>query len=175
MGPCPPQLFAGTPSALTRQRGDGRWAVLKFFTGTWTHKLDAKGRVSLPADFRRVLQAVESDHIVVVPFLTGDDRHSAFSQKGIETLIERFEAEDHSEEEMDAFDERVTAAAFPVQIDDTGRIVLSRALREGIGAAGEVSFVGRRSFFEIWEPERRAREVGAKDRPRRPLNLKGLH
>ena len=39
-------------------------------------------------------------------------------------------------------------------MDDTGRIVLTDAIRDHCGITDSVAFMGRRHFFQIWEPSR---------------------
>ena len=52
-----------------------RGKVLKFFSGSSTHKVDVKGRVSLPADYRKVLEGVGSSHVVVLPQISAFGEH----------------------------------------------------------------------------------------------------
>jgi MraZ protein len=40
------------------------------FMGTYTNKVDAKGRVSVPAEFRAVLAEEEQDGIICFPSFT---------------------------------------------------------------------------------------------------------
>ena len=47
---------------------------------------------------------------------------------------------------------KLVTRATQIQVDDAGRIVLSRALREKIDLGKQVRFVGLASSFEIWEP-----------------------
>ena len=46
-------------------------------------------------------------------------------------------------------------AATQIQVDDIGRIVIARPLRELIALGKIVRFVGNASSFEIWSPEDR--------------------
>lgn len=41
-----------------------------------------------------------------------------------------------------------------LKLDQDGRITVTDFLREHTGIAGEVAFVGRGHFFQMWEPER---------------------
>ncbi|MEL6220059.1 MAG: MraZ N-terminal domain-containing protein, partial [Pseudomonadota bacterium] len=64
--------------------------MVRYFIGSAAHKLDAKGRVSLPADYREVLKTQDSaDVFVIVPAGAGVPFHLAFSRQGHERLIER--------------------------------------------------------------------------------------
>jgi MraZ protein len=153
--------------------------VLKYFSGSWIHKVDAKGRVSLPADFRKVLEAVGSNHIVVLPQMKHLDYHVVLSQTAYDTFIEKFESEDRDPDEIEAMAQVIQTNARQIPFDDVGRMVLSRDLREQIGLTGEVRFVGRGSSFQLWEPGTHAVYEAPLKEPGRDLaktiRLGGLH
>jgi len=155
------------------------WAVLKFFTGSSTHKVDAKGRVSLPADYRKVLEALDSSHIVVLPQMYQPEAHVALSQAGYEKVIEQFEAMDLSHADTEALSLRIVTDARQIPVDEAGRIVLSKDLREQIGIEGEARFVGGGSSFQIWQPGKRdAHDAALQVRSHElapAIRLKGLH
>jgi len=163
-----------------RQETTGRrGALLKFFTGSSTHKVDAKGRVSLPSDFRKVLEGVGSAHVVVLPQMNHRDAHVVLSQAGYEKVVERFEAAELSHADTEALALRIVTDARPIQVDDVGRMVLSKDLRDQIGIDGEVRFVGMGSSFQIWEPAKRAAFEAASQARSQELSpqvkLGGLH
>ncbi|MEM6622100.1 MAG: hypothetical protein AAF674_07720 [Pseudomonadota bacterium] len=128
--------------------------MVKLFTGTHDHKLDDKGRVALPPDFRRVLTARgSSGHLVIVPQLDDERAHVVFTSETYEKLVERHNVTDYGgrnrQRRMAA---KLIGKAKHIQVDDNGRILLSRALRETIGLIKDVRYVGNASCFEIWEP-----------------------
>jgi len=132
--------------------------VSELFTGTHDHRIDGKGRVSLPSDFRRVLNAVNSsDSLYIVPTLNNRRAHVLLPLDAYASLIKR-----HNTREYETTRERDRAAlklihrARKIQVDDTGRIVIPQSLREKIGLSGEVVFVGDESTFQIWPPAARA-------------------
>lgn len=153
--------------------------MLRFFTGSSTHKVDAKGRVSLPADYRKVLEALGSTHIVVLPRMYQSDAHVVLSQAGYEKVIEQFEAMDLSHADTEALSLRIVADARQIPVDEAGRIVLSKDLREQIGIEDEARFVGGGSSFQIWQPGRRdAHDAALQGRSHElapAIRLKGLH
>jgi MraZ protein len=153
--------------------------VLKFFSGNSTHKVDAKGRVSLPAEFRKVLESVGSSHVVVLPQMKHPDYHVVLSQTAYEKFVENFEAEDRDPDDIEAMAQVIQTNARQIPFDEVGRMVLSKDLRELIGLTDEVRFVGRGSTFQLWEPSRHvAYEAPLKDRGRelaKAMRLGGLH
>ena len=127
------------------------------FFGTHIAKIDAKKRASVPAAFRNHVlgHAPEFKGIAVFPSLKPEDpAYMACSPDYLTTLDDRIREADLDPDEADA----IAGAIFPyvemLAFDDGGRIGLSQALREHIGAASEVAFVGKgRQRFEIWEPK----------------------
>jgi MraZ protein len=143
------------------------------FVSTFTNKIDAKGRVSIPAPFRAVLErdgytggtagaggsAPESStqvgSIYCYPSLD-----SAALDAGGERLARKIDAllanlADYSDER----DELSVALYGDVQVlhvDADGRIVLPESLRTHAGlsstGSGQVTFVGLGDKFQIWEP-----------------------
>ena len=136
----------------------GTWrAVLKHFTGTHDHKIDDKGRVSLPSDFRRVLEKVNSSEaLYIVPGLDDRRAHTVFAVDAYSALIDRHNDFDYDTDlDQEVMEIKLISNARPVQIDDMGRIVVPRELREAIGLDKIVRFVGNASAFQIWRPEDR--------------------
>lgn len=131
--------------------------MLKHFTGTHDHKIDDKGRVSLPSEFRRVLDAVGSkDALYIVPQLDDPRAHVVFTTEAYSKLIDRHAAREYpSHRIQQLMESKLISRATQVQVDDIGRIVISRKLREAIELGKVVRFVGNASSFEIWRPEDR--------------------
>lgn len=128
------------------------------FVSTFTNKVDAKGRVSIPAAFRAVLErdgykSGGSAGIYCYPSLDApalDAGGERLAQK-IDGLLAGLQ--DYSDER----DELSVALYGDVQvlsIDADGRIVLPEALRAHAGIDGQVTFVGLGDKFQIWEPGR---------------------
>ncbi|MEO1719367.1 MAG: division/cell wall cluster transcriptional repressor MraZ [Pseudomonadota bacterium] len=140
------------------------------FVSTFTNKIDAKGRVSIPAPFRAVLEhdgyragGGGGGGIYCYPSLDAPalDAGGERLARKIDNLLS--DLPDYSDER----DELSVALYGDVQvlsIDGDGRIVLPEALREHAGLSGHVAFVGLGEKFQMWEPEhfnerrRRARE-----------------
>lgn len=126
------------------------------FVSTFINKIDAKGRVSIPAPFRSVLerdgyQGSGAPGIYCYPSLDApalDAGGERLAQK-IDGLLAGLP--DYSDER----DELSVALYGDVQvlsIDGDGRIVLPAALREHAGLDGKAAFVGLGEKFQIWSP-----------------------
>jgi MraZ protein len=123
------------------------------FVATYTMRLDAKGRVSIPASFRAVLARDGFEGLYCQP----SPGHPALDAGGnaliqeIEALIERFPP--YSEERDD-----LAAALFGqseiLKVDSEGRMILSERMKTIAHIDESVVFVGLGHKFQIWEPER---------------------
>ena len=131
------------------------------FVSTFTNKIDAKGRVSIPAPFRGVLERDGyAGGIYCYPSIDAPalDAGGERLEKKIDGLLSGLP--DYSDER----DELSVALYGDVQVlglDQDGRIVLPDALRRHAGVEGQVAFVGLGDKFQMWAPqafeERRAR------------------
>ncbi|MGL4395971.1 MAG: division/cell wall cluster transcriptional repressor MraZ [Hyphomicrobium sp.] len=128
------------------------------FVSTFTNKIDAKGRVSIPAPFRAVLErdgygSGSLGGVYCYPSLDApalDAGGERLAQK-IDGLLSGLP--DYSDER----DELSVALYGDVQvlaIDGDGRIVLPQNLRAHAGLDTQVTFVGLGDKFQMWEPSR---------------------
>jgi MraZ protein len=128
------------------------------FVSTFTNKIDAKGRVSVPAPFRAILERdgyklAGAGGIYCYPSLDAPALDA-----GGERLAQKIDAllaglPDYSDER----DELSVALYGEVQllaIDGDGRIVLPEGLRAHAGLVAQVAFVGLGEKFQMWEPTR---------------------
>jgi transcriptional regulator MraZ len=123
------------------------------FVSNHTLRLDAKGRVSIPASFRQVLARDGFDGLYCYPTL---DR-SAIDAGGnallaeIEALIVRFPP---FSDERDQFATALYGTSETLKIDSEGRVILTEPLKSHAGITDAVTFVGLGHKFQIWEPDR---------------------
>jgi MraZ protein len=166
------------------------------FLGTHQNKLDAKGRVSVPAAFRAALRQngefngngsrngdptgngsngnCHGTPLVLRP----SHKHpciEAWPLSEFQALSEPLDRYDLFSEEHDDLANTLFANAYPVEADKEGRIVLPDLLIAHAGLGESVVFMGLGRIFQIWEPqaaERRLQE--ARERARsRGLTLRG--
>jgi len=122
------------------------------FLGTHQNKLDGKGRVSVPANFRAGLRNLDGSAFVI---LRPSHIHACievYPEAVFATLEKPLEAlPDFSEEH---FDLAVTiyADACRLDIDKDGRMVLPADLIAHAGLKDSVTFMGLGRTFQIWEP-----------------------
>jgi MraZ protein len=145
------------------------------FVGTHQNRLDAKGRVSIPAPFRNPLKNMEGIASLVLrpshlhPCIEG------WPPAVFEALSAPLQKLDMFSAEQDDLAAALFADAYPVDSDKEGRIVLPDVLKDHAGLTEGVVFMGLGRTFQIWEPaaaERRRAE--ARERVRaRGLTLPG--
>lgn len=123
------------------------------FVSHVTNRLDAKGRVSLPAPFRALLQKDGVDSIYVHPALdlpTLDCGGSQLLLK-LEALVARFPAYSRERELLAT---AVFGMSQQVRLDGEGRFIVTDMMRNHAGISDQVVFVGLDHKFQIWSPER---------------------
>src|SRR5262245_18844634 len=124
------------------------------FVSTFTNKIDAKGRVSVPAAFRaRLERDGYAGGIYCYPSLDApalDAGGQSLAQK-IDGLLDGLP--DYSDE-RDELSVALYGDVHILAIDQEGRIVLPEALRTHAGIASHVTFVGLGAKFQMWEPAR---------------------
>jgi MraZ protein len=123
------------------------------FVSQFTNRLDAKGRVSIPATFRAVLAKDGYEGLYVHPALDlpAVDCGGHALLKEIDDLMADFPA---YSEEREILATALMGASEIVKVDGEGRFVLTDRIREAAGITDQVTFVGVGHKFQIWEPVR---------------------
>ncbi len=140
-------------------RHKGVTAVARRFRGESVHKVDSKGRVSIPALFRRVLEAGDPDwkdglqpNVVIV--YGGDSQNylECYTQQAIDEVDAKISALPRGSKRRRALERIFNGQSLPTQTDDTGRLVLPAKLRDKVGITNEAYFAASGDTFQIWEP-----------------------
>ena len=136
---------------------------MDLFIGTYQNKLDAKGRVSIPAPFRSVLKknshAGEGSPMASLVLRPSHQYPciEGWTEKGFEALSAPLEGFDQFSQEHDDFVMALFGDACPMETDKEGRVVLAADLIAHAGLSENVTFIGTRNTFQIWEPAAGAR------------------
>ncbi|MCT8389507.1 transcriptional regulator MraZ [Leuconostoc holzapfelii] len=115
------------------------------FMGEYSHTLDTKGRLIIPAKFRHQL----GDKFVVTRWMEHALR--AMPMPIWEKLEEQLNALPLGKKEARQFKRFVLAGAMEAEIDKQGRIILPANLREYAGLEKDVTVTGSGDSFEIWQ------------------------
>ena len=134
------------------------------FLSSAVNRIDAKGRVSVPAHFRAVLQKRGYAELYALRCLDVP----AMDVGGLDLLDryeERIAREDPFLQTADDMSFFCHGDGMFLKLDQDGRIAMNDFIRVHTGISTEAAFVGRGTFFQIWEPARLA-EYGAQARAR---------
>jgi len=123
------------------------------FLSNAINNVDKKGRVSIPASFRSILEARREFRLYT---LLSIDMFcvDAGGTDLLETYEKRMGELDPLTSDYDDLSFYYHGDSAWMKIDGDGRIGLSEALREHTGITDKVAFVGRGTFFQMWQPER---------------------
>ena len=127
------------------------------FSSRYENGVDAKGRVSIPAQFRAALGATQ---VCLYPAVGGGYLEGA-SQAYVEARAQAYAELDISQEDYDLLLTAFLSEVRFLPIDATGRIILPSDLAEYAGLTGKAQFVGLGDRFQIWSPERLAGRLDA--------------
>ncbi len=141
--------------------------MVQSFTGTHTQKVDAKGRMSIPADFRRVLEAGDPEWTPgLFPrmyLLYGDhlkNQLHGYTVEEFEALAAQIKALPRGSERKQKLSRLIIGQSIKLDIDKDGRTVMPIKQRQKLGLTeGELTFSGLGDYFEIWKADVFGEEV----------------
>ena len=141
------------------------------FLGTHENRFDAKGRVSIPAGFRSVLRAQQTEDNTLMILRPSHTLPcvEAWPAAAFARLTEPLDRLDMFSEEHDDLAAALYADAYPMDPDREGRIIIPDILRDHARLTDSplVAFMGLGRTFQIWEPEAaRQRRAEARQRSR---------
>lgn len=128
--------------------------------GEFRFKVDSKGRVAVPAEFRKVL----SEDLVVSRELTDKCLYvfepDTFNQ-WVEGLFEdKFGGFKSSDRRQVALRTKLKSRAQRAEVDTSGRVMLNQQAREAVGITKDVVVVGNTGYFEVWDAKTFDAEFG---------------
>lgn len=131
---------------------------MALFVSSFTNKIDRKGRVSVPAQYRQILAAKGSEMVVLYPH----QKYSAIEGSGmdwLENFATRLEQLPEYDTNRDSL-QTLFSDARQIAPDGEGRIILPEELATHAGIGETALFVGVGRKFEIWDPARYAEHKG---------------
>ena len=122
------------------------------FLSQYTYKVDNKGRISVPADFRIGINT---------KFFNGIIAFRSYKFRAIEALdFEKMKKIADSLDDLDFFSETkndittsILSDSYKLPFDSEGRVCLPIELLNFAGIKTQATFVGRGSSFQIWNPK----------------------
>ena len=131
---------------------------MPLFMSKYTNKVDQKGRVSVPAQFRAALPSGFQRSIAM---------YQAVNHNAIECCdllhIEKFNdglaGFDPLSDEHDEFSLVFMSGIVELSFDGNGRIILPQDLMDFAGITDYATFAGKGKTFQIWEPNAFEKEL----------------
>lgn len=160
---------SGPPNCLCRvpinDRGRDRAArqMAEAFRGEFYQRVDAKARVSIPAPFRRILEADDPDRPDTARprvYMVYGGRHRSFvecySKAGADRLAAQVDAMEIGSRARERAERELVSRSVMIEIEPDGRLVLPARVREKIGLDGElapgaeIAYAGTTNRFRLY-------------------------
>ena len=117
------------------------------FFGQYTHTIDDKGRLTIPARFRDqlpnggfIMKGFDNNLMVILP-------------EQFEHISEQLATSSLTETRLREINRSIFGQMYDIEVDKLGRILLPNSLRSEFHLQSEAFIVGAGFYFEIWEPE----------------------
>ena len=132
---------------------------MRRFRGEAENKVDAKGRISIPAPFRRILEEGDPDwssdlnpNLVIVYGRRNRKCLEGYSLRSIEIVDNLISNLPRYSNEREILERLLNSQSVQVQLDENGRIILPLKLRKLVDIESTAMFVGMGEKFQIWHP-----------------------
>lgn len=140
--------------------------------GQYTHDLDPKKRLTLPAKWRKDL----GKKVIVTTGL--DNSLFVYTEKEWEVIASKLSSMSFGNQDSRSFNRFMLANAYDMDIDASGRILIPENLKDFAKLTGKVVLVGMYSRLEIWNEEEwkrcQAKAQGEADTLASKLNELGI-
>ena len=135
---------------------------MDLFLSTFENRIDKKGRLSVPAPFRAVLDR-RRDPLYLFKSLTEPCLEGCGPER-IGQIVDAIDSMDSLSEEVATL-QTMLSSAQEMKLDAEGRIMLSADFIAFAGLEGSALYAGIGRSFQIWLPDRyRSRETEARTR-----------
>lgn len=145
------------------------------FFGSYKNKVDAKGRVSVPARFRAAIDSAGFNGVVVAPAYDVPALDVCEHER-ITLLAKALDIPERYTPAQREHARWMLAQSEELPFDGEGRVLLPQALRQHAGITSSAVIVGVGPTFQIWSPESHEKSQNeARERARRDsINLRDL-
>ena len=130
------------------------------FRGEFSQKVDAKGRMSIPADFRAVLADGDprcpENPLPRLVVLFGPHIKNCLHVYTIEAMAEieaGIKRLKRGSPEREKAARKILGKSWETEVDKDGRIILPQRLREKIGLDGSATMTAMGDYFELWNSD----------------------
>ena len=129
--------------------------------------MDAKGRLSIPAKFRRIFESCDPDwdtgrrpQLVIVYGPNTWQHLELYTMQAIEEIDAQIDSMSRGTPERLLLERLMNGTAEEAEIDNDGRLVLPQKLREKIGLDDRAFFIASGDYLRLWNPEKYAEAEG---------------
>ena len=137
------------------------------FRGRYEHTIDAKGRTSVPARYRDVLEATGERRIVLTSAL--DPCLVAYTSAEWTAFEERLGKLSQFDRAVQKLRRIYVSGAVECEIDDVGRILVPPTLREHARLKKDVLWAGSGRYAELWDKQDWAKNFETTEDERRDM------
>jgi|KBSMisStandDraft_5_1062788.scaffolds.fasta_scaffold202978_2 MraZ protein len=124
------------------------------FHGTFPQTIDSKGRVSIPAKFREVLNHLKNQNIMMAHFtMDGFNCIDVYPIAEWEQLAEKIQNQNQFDPNLVWFQTFYVGGACDYEVDPQGRILIPPALRDEAGLKRNIVLSGALKKFRIFDRE----------------------
>ena len=122
------------------------------FLSSFENKIDKKGRVSVPANFRSHLNSLGYNGFISYPSFN-HNALEACTQDRIEKLSNAIDSLNPFEEKRDYFATAVLSESSNLVFDTEGRVQFSKKILNFAKIKTDILFVGLGKTFQVWDPK----------------------
>jgi transcriptional regulator MraZ len=121
--------------------------------GSFTVKVDDKGRVKIPSEFRRQIQEKFGDNGFYVTSVRGDCAQ-LYPARAWEDVLAKLSTQPPSKPPVRKFRRTTSYYGQMASIDPQGRVLIHPRLRSDAGIEEDVVILGQQNHLEVWNLKR---------------------
>jgi MraZ protein len=122
------------------------------FRGNFDHTVDAKGRVSLPSEFRQILESQKERSIVLTNYISDGSRClEGFSLSAWTDFEGKLRSKSRFSAKLQKLENFYLSRAAECAVDGAGRILIPNHLRIYAGLEKDITFTSSIHGFRIWD------------------------
>ena len=125
---------------------------MDLFVSQFVNRIDKKGRVTFPSQFRKILPKNSKNEIILFKSLKFRSIEGCSSQR-INKIANKIEELDIFSDDQDDFATSIFSEIIPTNLDKEGRFLIPENLKVYSNISSEVTFIGQGHYFQIWEPQ----------------------
>jgi len=123
------------------------------FIGTIHAKTDVKGRVFLPASFRKVLQSIGDSSLILRKNIY-QNCLDLYPESAWVQELDKFQTELYDWGDEKRQETLLSLSLVDVlELDSNGRILIPKKLLQSVNISNSVCFVGMNKFIKIWSAD----------------------